>query len=204
MLTLNLASTLGVLNKLPMLRPVQKLLAAMIFKAIKIWRQCKNRKRHGGQPNALAPEAMQFEFDRNVERIMALPANGPHCEYCEIQFVPVRESGSIFDGSGYFSVRRIDARGELVPDPFFSALHSSPVVRSRRSFSVNPFHRCRQQAEYLEALLGKLIRDGWDPINRPGAAGAVYFFRRRQATQHRGAVTKCIHRNSICPAKHLS
>jgi len=187
-----------------MFRPVQKLLATLIFKASSIWGQCKRRKRPSAHPDALDQEAMQFEFDRNAERIMALPASGPPCEYCEVHFVPLRESGSIFDGNGYFSVRRTDARGELVSDPFFSALHSSPVIRSRRSFSVNPFHRCRQRAEYLEELVGKLTRDGWDKVNRPGAAGDVYYFRRRQAEEDRGTVTRGIHRNSICPAKHLS
>jgi len=51
--------------------------------------------RNGG--NQQAP---QFEFDRNANRIMALPNGEPRFEYCEIRFESVRETGNIFDASG--------------------------------------------------------------------------------------------------------
>jgi hypothetical protein len=67
-------------------------------------------------------EAAQFEFDRHAERIMALPGGGPRFEYCEMRFVPIRESGSIFDRSGYFSARRLGANRQPVRSKNFNQL----------------------------------------------------------------------------------
>jgi hypothetical protein len=53
---------------------------------------------------------------------VALPDGGPRFKYCEIRFVPVRESGSIFGGSGCFSARQVNEAGEPIPHVFFSSL----------------------------------------------------------------------------------
>jgi hypothetical protein len=144
-----------------MLRTFEKLLATLIFKASNIWRQRKFWTRQPSTRNGLNQEATEFEFDRNAERIMALPGSGPRWEYREIRFVPVRESGTIFDGNGSFSAQRVNESGEPVPDVFFSSMYCSPVIQAVPASTAAAMHNCRVRQEYRAELISTLRRDGW-------------------------------------------
>jgi hypothetical protein len=136
-----------VLNKLTMLRTVRNQLAALVLKASHNWRRRKLRTRRPSTSNDFDQEATRFSFDRNADRIMALPGSGPRWEYCEIRFVLVRESGSIFDGSGYFSARRVNEAGEPMPDVFFSYLYCSPVIHAVPQSAAPTMHHCKMRVE---------------------------------------------------------
>jgi hypothetical protein len=88
--------------------------------------------------------------------VLSLPGRKTQC--CVIHFVPARETGSIFDGSGYFSARRINEAGEPIPEDFVSSWFCSPVIHS---VPASTGHQCKMRAESLAVLISKLKRDGW-------------------------------------------
>jgi hypothetical protein len=158
-------------------RTFQKLLAILIFKAGNIWRQSKRGARQPSKRHGLNQEAEQFGFGCDAKRIMALPGNGPGFEYCEIRFVPVRESGSIFDGSGYFSARRLGANRQPLSDAWFSAEYCSPIIHTSPGSAKPPIHQCQRSGEYAVRLVDMLHQDGWKEIVATNATGTRLFRR---------------------------